>query len=64
MTFQKNKIKELREQRGLSKRQFAKMIKVPRQSVIQWEDSQCCPNVHTLGKICQVLGVPADVFFV
>jgi len=63
MTFIKNKIRELREQRGLSKRQFAKMIEVPRQSVIQWEDSQCCPSVGTLAKICTVFDVSPDYFF-
>lgn len=64
MRFQKNKIKELREQRGLSRRQFAKMLEVPRQSVIQWEEKQCCPNVHTLAKICKVFEVSPDYFFV
>ena len=63
MTFQKNKIKELREQRGLSKRQLAKMLEVPRQSVIQWEDGTCCPSVRTLGKICAGFNVSPSYFF-
>ena len=62
--FEKKRLTMLREERGLSKRQFAKIIKKPRESVIQWENGSCCPQVPTLAFISSVLDVPVGYFFV
>lgn len=63
MTFMHDRIRQLRESNGLSKLSFAKRLGIKRESVIQYEGNKCCPNVETLGKICQIFNVSADYFF-
>lgn len=64
MKFDNDKIRQLREQEGLSQRQFAKMLNVSRQRIIQYEQKKCSPGQKFLCKVCEVFGVDPNYFFV
>ena len=47
-----NKLKELREEHGLSQEKFANEIGVSRQIVSRWEKGKVIPNISSIKKIC------------
>lgn len=57
----KTKIKEIREKKGLSQRELAKMIDVPHSQISRYENGQHM-NEDTIKKICKALEVNADYF--
>ena len=57
------KIKEYREQNGISQRDFAKLIGVSTQAVYKWEKQICCPDIMLLPYLALVLDCNIDDFF-
>jgi transcriptional regulator with XRE-family HTH domain len=51
------KIKELREERGLSTRVFARMAGISTETLYRVEHGKRQPSLATLGKIARALGV-------
>ena len=62
-TFDNNRIKLLRELKGLSMTQFADKINASRQLVHCWEKGVHIPNVVTLIKIANVFDIEIKFFF-
>ena len=54
------KIKNLRESKGISQKDFALMIGVSNSRLSNWEQGKNRPDVNNLSRICEVLGVSAD----
>ncbi|MDR0306107.1 MAG: helix-turn-helix domain-containing protein [Chitinispirillales bacterium] len=54
------RIKMFREQKGLSQKNFAAAIGAKNTTVSNWEKGYTRPDVDTLAKICETLGVSAD----
>lgn len=54
------KLKALRQEKGLSQNDLAKMLYVSQQTVGSWETGRTTPNPETLSKIVSILGVSAD----
>jgi transcriptional regulator with XRE-family HTH domain len=57
----KTRIQEIRQEKGLSQRQLAKLIDVPNSQISRYENGQHM-NEDTVKKICQALEVNADYF--
>lgn len=64
MRFQKDRIKDLREQNGLSLAEFARKLRTSRAKVAGWEDGYTCPNMASLSTLCQEFDVDPGYFFV
>jgi transcriptional regulator with XRE-family HTH domain len=62
--FNKDRLKDAREIMSLTQEQLADRMDVSRQSYNTWETGQATPTVHSLIKICNVLGVKPEIFFV
>lgn len=56
------KIKALREQRGLSQEALAEALHVSRQAVTKWECGLSRPSTGNLLELCRVLEVPLETF--
>ena len=54
------KIRLLREARGLSQEELAEKLDVSRQTVSNWENDRATPDAVKLGALCKTLGVSAD----
>lgn len=54
------RIAQARKDAGLTQEQLGELVGVTRQAVSKWESGQTTPDVLTIGKLCQVLGVSAD----
>ena len=54
------KIRRLREERGLSQEELAEALDVSRQTVSNWENDKATPDAVKLGLLCKALGVSAD----
>ena len=61
--FDKQAIKDLREQKGLSQLEFARILGTSRQMVQRWESGDCVPQVDTLCRISDVFHLDVDFFF-
>ena len=55
------KLKELREEHGLSQEKFADEIGVSRQIVSRWEKGKVIPNVSSVKKICDYYGISTSL---
>lgn len=55
-----NRLKELREDKGLSTRELAKALKVSDRAVQRWEKEERVPNANAVIIIAQYFGVSAD----
>jgi transcriptional regulator with XRE-family HTH domain len=53
-------IKELREEKGLTQVEMAKLTGVSQQAVQQWETGHSSPRGSRLGKVASILGVDAN----
>ena len=57
------RIKELREERGLTKSELAKAIGNNYREILRWETTISEPRASKLKQIADVLAVPMDSFF-
>ena len=57
--FISNKRKEL----GMTQLQLADMLDVSNKTVSKWETGEGYPDILTIPKLCQAIGVSADDFF-
>lgn len=53
------RLKELRNERGLSQKALADLVFVSQQTVAKWETAKSTPNPEMLIKLSEILGVPA-----
>jgi len=56
----KLRLKELREEKGLSQETVGKVIGVNRRTVGQYERGINEPDIQTIEKLCKFFGVTAD----
>jgi transcriptional regulator with XRE-family HTH domain len=54
------KIKQLREENGLSQDRLAEKLHVTRQAVSKWESGKGCPDIENIIGISDVFGVSLD----
>ncbi|MBR1664249.1 MAG: response regulator [Ruminococcus sp.] len=54
------RIQKYREERGLSKVEFSKIMGVTLQTVYRWESGERVPDLTTLMTLCRVLGINPD----
>jgi len=57
------RIKTLRQSKGLSQRQLAMEANKDPQSLERVENGKTCPSVYYLKEICDALGVSLEEFF-
>lgn len=58
-----NRIKEIRESKGISQQLLADMVGVSAMTISRCEQEKTFPNLGTCLKICQVLGKYLDEVF-
>ena len=51
----KEKLKEIRKQKGLKQKEIAKMLNVVESSYANWEQGRTEPNIETIKKLCYIL---------
>ncbi|BDM76556.1 helix-turn-helix domain-containing protein [Lactococcus garvieae] len=56
----KNRLKEIRLEKGLTQKQLAQSLEVSPQMVLSWEKGLRNPKESTLEKIANALDVPVD----
>ena len=56
----KNRIKQLRQERGLSQSQFVKCLSVSKQSISNWENGKVYPPIKMVIKIANFFSVSTD----
>jgi transcriptional regulator with XRE-family HTH domain len=61
MTFA-DKLRELREAKGMSRQDFADRVEFSIHTLINWEQGTRMPSFGTVQVICKVLGVACTVF--
>lgn len=54
------KLKELREERGLSQKALADLLNTTNSSVCDWERGRSEPNLETMKRIAEIFEVTAD----
>ena len=54
------KIEKMREERGMTRQEFADAMSVAGQTVYRWESGERVPDIATFMKIMKVLGVPSE----
>ena len=54
-------IAELRKEKGMTQLELAGLLGVTDKAVSKWERDLSCPDVNSLPKLAQVLGVSVDV---
>lgn len=57
------RIKELREARGITQAELAKMMSVSRPAVANWERGHSNPKVNVLDKLAEALGCTVGDFY-
>jgi len=55
-----DKLKELREEKGLSQTKLGEALGVDQTTISQYERGVREPNIQTIKKICDFFGVSAD----
>jgi putative transcriptional regulator len=58
-----NRVRELRENRGMTQAQLAELVGIARQSVISIEKGRYLPTIETALRISKVLDVPVEQIF-
>jgi len=56
----KLRLKELREEKGLSQEQLGKEIGFKHNTICNWENGTREPDIDTIEKLCNFFGVSAD----
>lgn len=64
IAFEKDRIRELRENLGCSRTDLARLTELSRQSIVQWESGDCCPSVPALAQLCNKTDTEISYFFV
>lgn len=54
------RIRQLREERGLSRYRLAHMIHCEPISIMLWEDGNTIPTARSIGKLADLFGVSVD----
>lgn len=54
-------LKELRERKGITQEELAKILSVTRSSVTKWENNDIYPHAKIIYRISQILGCSTDV---
>ncbi len=54
------KIAALRKQQGMTQLELAQKLGVTDKAVSKWERNLACPDIHSLPKLAQVLGVSVE----
>lgn len=54
------RLKELRQQKGISQRNLAEIIGVSQPLYFKWEQGQCQPSLEHLIKLCTYFDVSVD----
>lgn len=58
-----DKIKQIRKDKHISQKDFAKILKIPASTLANYENNHRQPNIETLNKISNALGVsPVELF--
>ena len=60
----KNRIEELRKQRGIRQEEFAKMLGVSRQTISSLETGRYNPSIYLAYKIAKYFGMTIEEVFV
>ncbi|MBR3765490.1 MAG: helix-turn-helix transcriptional regulator [Clostridia bacterium] len=55
------RIAELRKAQGQTQEALAEALNITAQAVSKWENSQSCPDIMTLPRLAQLLGVSVDM---
>jgi len=55
-------LKELREEKGLTQMELAKILEVANKSISNWETGSREMDIKTINKICDFFNVSADYF--
>jgi len=61
--FAKDRIKALREMKGLKQSEFAASLGVPKQTIHAWESGKISPSIASLIKICNAHECQPGYFF-
>jgi len=64
LKFDPERIKAVREMKGLNMSRFARAIGKSRQDVFNWEKGGCIPDTSSLLKIANAFGISVGFFFV
>ena len=54
------RLKELRKEKGLTQKQFAKALNTTDDSIYSWERGRSQPSIEMIINICKVLSISAD----
>ena len=54
------RIAQLRKEKGYTQEDLAQMLEVSPQAVTKWENDLTCPDISSLPKLAQILGVSVD----
>ena len=54
------RIAQLRKEQGMTQQALAEKMNVTDKAVSKWERDQSCPDIHTMAKLAQVLGVRVE----
>ena len=53
-------IAELRKDRGMTQKELAEQMNVTDKAVSKWERDLSCPDIHSIPKLAEVLGVSVE----
>ena len=56
----KNRIKELRKEKGLTQKQLAELVNKSETGLASWEQGLSEPSVNDIRTLCKIFGVSAD----
>lgn len=62
--FSPERVRQLREQHGLSWYKFGKQLDKTHKTIQNWENGISEPKPENIGKMCDIYGTTADYFFV
>ena len=54
------RIATFRKEKGITQEELAQMLDISGQAVSKWENDLTCPDINTLPKLAQILGVTVD----
>lgn len=59
----KDKLKELRIEKGISQRELAELIFISRSAVAKWENGIAMPKEESIDRLCEIFNVEREVLF-
>ena len=63
LKYDPDKIREAREERGLTQSTAAGMMEATKQQWQMWESGQVAPGAHVIARLCKVLKKSPSYFF-